>query len=167
MDLLIDEIFPYLTTKEVCEAMVVCKEWRELVARVRWNDAETEVYDVAGWRECFPRARGVRVRECTDAEVEHLKGIHTLNMEGYPLITDAGLAHLAGIHTLDISHCHRVTDAGLAHLSGIHTLKMSYCGLITDAGLAHLAGIHTLNISWGGQITDAGLALLGCKCIKR
>ena len=53
------------------------------------------------------------------------------------IIADAGLEHLKGVHTIDLSWCKRITDAGLALLQGVHTINLWNCELITDAGLAH------------------------------
>jgi len=33
-------------------------------------------------------------------------------------VTDAGLEHLKGVHTMNLSGCHQFTDAGLKHLKG-------------------------------------------------
>ena len=49
----------------------------------------------------------------TDAAIEHLRGIHTLNMTGRDGITDAALVHLRGAHKLDVSMCRRITSDGL------------------------------------------------------
>ena len=52
-------------------------------------------------------------------------------------IRDADLKHLKGIHTVNLRGCNRITDNGLEHLKGIHTLNLSWCKSITDNGLKH------------------------------
>ena len=70
----------------------------------------------------------------------HLRGIHTLDMDGCTGITDAGLAHLRGIHALNMSCCLGITDAAMEHLCGIHTLMLFGCLQITAAALVQLEG---------------------------
>jgi hypothetical protein len=92
----------------------------------------------------------------------YLRGIHTLDMQGYypPNITNECLEQLSGIHTLNINGCHKITNDGLAHITGIHTLNMSQCPLITDSGFVHLRGINTLILNSSDHITGIGFAHL-------
>ena len=69
-------------------------------------------------------------------------------------VTDAGLEHLKGVHMIDLSWCNQVTDAGLEHLKGVHTIILSGCDKVTDAGLEHLKGVHTINLFRCYQVTD-------------
>jgi len=43
----------------------------------------------------------------------------------YLNVTDAGLEHLKGVHTIDLSGCDQVTNAGLKHLKGVHMVQSS------------------------------------------
>jgi hypothetical protein len=93
-----------------------------------------------------------------NTELQHLEGVHTLNLSVCKKFSNVGLSHLKGIHTLLISECFQIGDEGLSHLKGIHTLDLSgNCKRITDAGLSNLKGVHTLNLSECYQITDKGL----------
>ena len=104
--------------------------------------------------------RSLYLRDCqriTDAGLENLSLIHTLDISQCSNISDAGLKYLANIHSLKIEFT-KITDNGLAHLTKVHTLDASYCAGITDAGLRNLPGtLHNLRIQFNQNITDAGL----------
>jgi hypothetical protein len=103
--------------------------------------------------------------EVTDAGLEHLKGLTTLQMLDLSgtEVTDAGLEHLKGLaklRTLDLAVT-KVTDAGLVHLKGLTELQSLDVGgtRVTGAGLEHLKGLtklQSLNLLWT-RVTDAGL----------
>ena len=38
-------------------------------------------------------------------------------------VTDAGLEHLKGVHTINLANCTKITDAGLKYLRGVHTIS--------------------------------------------
>ena len=144
-------LLSFLTTREAANLRAVCTEARAAVAAQPWADHGTHIRSrLEAWRACFPRARAAtlhgRMHGCiTDAGFVHLRGIHTLDMNGCDQITDAAFEHLRGIHTLEMCGCSGITDAAFEHLRGIHTLYMSDCKQITDAAFVHLRGIHTLN----------------------
>jgi hypothetical protein len=77
-------------------------------------------------------------------------------------ITDAAFVHLRGIHTLNMNGCEGITDAAFVHLRGIHTLYMRGCDGITDAAFVHLRGIHSLDLKSCEQLTGAAIENLGC-----
>jgi Leucine-rich repeat (LRR) protein len=101
----------------------------------------------------------------TDAQTEHLKGLHrleTLYLTGNR-VTDVGMARLEGLTQLqDLTLVgSRVTNTGLEHVGGLSQLQNLNVGgtQVTDAGLKHLKGLSQLqglNLS-GTRITDAGL----------
>ena len=49
-----------------------------------------------------------------------------------PTNDGAGLEHLKGVHTIDLYDCQQVTDAGLEHLKGAHTISLDYCPQVTN-----------------------------------
>jgi len=137
----------------------VCQEARASVADQPWADYYDQIVgSIAAWRACFPRATMAnltyRPKTITDADLAHLTGIHTLNIQGCSNVTDAGLAHLAGIKELIVSHVPKITDVGLSYLADIHTLDITWCPLITDSGIAHLKGIKHLSMRDIKTVTD-------------
>ena len=52
----------------------------------------------------------------TDDDLQHLKGIHTLNLKYNKNITNEGLVNLKGIHTLNLCWNQNITNEGLVHL---------------------------------------------------
>jgi len=84
---------------------------------------------------------GLKLRDATDADLEHLKG-------------------LTALRQLDLGWGTRVTDAGLEHLKGLTGLQyLSLSGTqVTDAGLEDLKALTALR--WlgvsGTQVTDTG-----------
>jgi len=111
---------------------------------------------------------GLKLRDATDADLEHLKGLTGLQhlSLGGTQVTDAGLEHLKGLtalQELNLAGTH-VTDAGLQHLKGLTALQQLYLSYtkVTDAGLEHLKGLtalQALRLSHT-QVTDAGLQQL-------
>ena len=103
--------------------------------------------------------------QVTDAGLEHLKGLTSLNklrLKGAQ-VTDAGLKHLKGMTSLwylDLRNT-QITDAGLEHLNGLTSLNTLWLAdtKITDAELDHLKGQSSLKVLGleDTQITDAGL----------
>jgi hypothetical protein len=86
------------------------------------------------WRAANPMALVANVsglRDLTDADFVHFRGIRALSMSWckQPTITDAAFVNLRGIHTLDMSNCTQrtITAAAFANLHGIHTLGMAFC----------------------------------------
>ena len=110
----------------------------------------------------------LRLRSVTDADLEHLKGLTTLQHLdlSWNKITDDGLEHLKGLTNLESLILNDVTiaDAGLAHLKWLKSLQrlVLWDTNITDAGLEHLKGLkrlESLNL-YDTDITDAGLVHL-------
>jgi len=152
-------------TKEANALGLVSKGMKWAVECYPWEDVKTRIRNIPKWKLCFPYARSASIcsyrnLKRTDADLECLKGIHTLRMFGGNEITDEGLKHLAGIHTLEMFGCVRITDEGLKHLAGIHKLNIRLSVRITSEGLKHLAGIHTLEMADCVGITDEGLDFL-------
>ena len=73
--------------------------------------------------------------------------IRSLNL-AHTRITDAGLEHLKGLSSLNGLNLYntQVTDAGLEHLKGLTSLDRLYLNntQVTDAGLEHLKGLSSL-----------------------
>ena len=157
-------LLAFLTTRDAACLRAVCTEARAAVAAHPWADVATHIRSrLEAWRACFPRARAATLHSrITDADFEHLRGIHTLNMSFCNQITDAAFEHLRGIHTLDMTCCRAITDAAFVHMRGIHTLSMRDCTGITNAAFVHLHGIHTLDMALCAQatLTEAALAHL-------
>ena len=172
-------LLPMFGTKEAALLRLLCREFKEAVAEIPWEDNRRVILgSVAGWRACFPIARTANVSvydhynksgrrtQVTDADFVHFVGLKRLNMSRCMRITDAGFVHLKGIHTLDMIDCHQptITDAAFTHLKGIHTLNMWGCyqSTITNAAFSHLKGVHTLHMSLCTQptITDAAFSHL-------
>ena len=85
-------------------------------------------------------------------------------MSGCTAITDAGLDHLSGIHELNISRCTTITEAGLAYLLGIRILWMSQCPQLSALDLARLEGAtHTWSLT---SIAVGGVARSSCPVIE-
>ena len=110
---------------------------------------------------------GLRLTWCTDAELEHLKGLTALRQLylSYTQVTDAGLEHLKGLTQLQyLDVPSNVTDAGLEHLKGLTALQ--YLNLaatrVTDAGLEHLKGLRALRVLdlRETKVTEAGVEQL-------
>jgi hypothetical protein len=112
---------------------------------------------------------GLKLRDATDADLEHLRGLtalRQLDLGWDTRVTEAGLQHLEGLtrlQYLDLSLIY-VTDAGLEHLKGLTALQtLNLTGThVTDAGLEHLKALTALQHLdlWGTQVTDAGLGHL-------
>ena len=101
-------------------------------------------------------------KSITNAAFVHLKGIHTLDMNGSrSTITDAAFSHLQGIHTLNMAWCYQstITDAAFVHLKGIYSLSLYGCHQLTNAVFTHLKGIKRLNLGNSRQLnlTDDSL----------
>jgi len=96
----------------------------------------------------------------TDAGLEHLKGVHTINLTWCEKVTDAGLKYLNGVHEINLSDCEQVTNAGLKHLKGVHTIDLSCCYKVTDAGLEHLKGVHTICLYGCPQVKNDYIMVL-------
>ena len=126
---------------------------------------------VRAWRAAFPVARAVNVsdrRDIVDADFVHIRGdarvrLHTVDMWNCKSVTDAAFLHLRGIHTLFMDGCNQatITDAAFVHLREIHTLYMGGCdqATITDSAFIHLRGINTLDMSGCNQATITPAAL--------
>jgi Leucine-rich repeat (LRR) protein len=107
---------------------------------------------------------GLELRDATDADLEHLKGLTQLDYLELPWkVTDAGLEHLqglSGLQHLDLGET-QVTDAGLEHLKGLTALQELNLGgtQVTDVGLVYLKGLTELQyLGLGGtKVTDPGL----------
>jgi Leucine-rich repeat (LRR) protein len=105
------------------------------------------------------------VRRVIDADLEHLKGLTSLQelMLHGSRVTGPGLEHLKGLTSLQALSLEgsNITDAGLVHLKELTSLKsLSLKGSkITDAGLVHLKGLTRLQVLnlLDTQVTDAGL----------
>lgn len=154
----------FLTMGDATAFRAVCREARASVADQPWTDYGQIVGSISAWRACFPRAKVAnltyRPKTITDADLAHLAGIHTLNIQGCSNVTDAGLAHLEGIKKLNVSHVPTITDVGLSYLAGIQTLDITWCPLITDNGIAHLKGIKCLTMQENKNVTDECLVHL-------
>ena len=88
------------------------------------------------------------------------------DLEAAPF-TDADLEHLQGLHQLrrlNLMNAAKITDAGLEHLKGLKQLQMLILNgsNITDAGLEHLKGLKQLHdLTLGNtKVTPAGLKKL-------
>lgn len=90
--------------------------------------------------------------------VGRLTGLSVLGLRETD-VTDAGLQHLRGMKSLErLALPKRLTDAGMVHIGRLHSLKGLYfaSNRVTDAGLAHLAGLTALEeLSLGGRTQDA------------
>ena len=118
--------------------------------------------------------------QATDADLERLKGLASLDMLGlnHTEVTDAGLMHLKGLSNLKMLglNCTEVTDAGLVHLKRLPSLQevTLWNTQVTDAGLVHLKGLTSLRRLYldGTQVSDDGVqdlrkALPNCCRIDR
>ena len=103
--------------------------------------------------ECIERLTSLQeleIVQVTDAGLEHLKGLTSLQMLslGDTQITDAGLEHLEGLTNLQYLDLYgtQITDAGLEHLERLTNLQDLdlYGTQITDTGLEHLKGLTNL-----------------------
>jgi len=118
---------------------LACKQLRDVVAWVAWRSTEAlRGSQLRPWRACFPRATAANVSSAKDENLEWVRGVTTLNLEGCNLITDEGLRHLGSVTTLDLSYCGLITDEGLRHLGSVTTLDLRGCDEITGAGRAYL-----------------------------
>ena len=172
-------LLPMFTTAEATVLRVLCREFKDTVAKFPWEDDKTVIRgSIASWRACFPNAKCANVEEhfdyvphgrqkaIIDSDFVHFVGLKELKISQCQSITDAAFVHLKGIHTLHMVLCFQsaITDAAFVHLKGIHTLNMISCfqDTITDAAFVHLKGIHTLKMGFCNQatITDAAIANL-------
>jgi hypothetical protein len=111
---------------------------------------------------------GLILRDATDADLEHLKGLTGLQVLvlSDTQVTDAGLEHLKGLTGLQYLHLWgmRVTDAGLEHLKALTRLQVLVLSdtQVTDAGLEYLKGLTALRELWlpHTQVTPAGVEQL-------
>lgn len=162
-------ILSHFTTREATTLRAVCREFRAAVAAHPWDDRVTRVEGtVAGWRACFPGARGVnlarrhRKRVLVDSDLVHLAGLESVDL-GYSLgITSAGFKHLAGVRRLDMRWCSQagLGDEAFQHLGGVQELVMTGCSqaTITDAAFAHLGCIRSLSMAKCTQTTITAAA---------
>ncbi len=102
-------LLPMFTTKEATVLRKLCREFKSTVADFPWEDERTVIKgSVAAWRACFPRARWANVHgllrriPVMDADFAHFVGLRRLYMRWCKSITDAAFVHLKGIHTLDM-----------------------------------------------------------------
>ena len=116
----------------------------------------------------FQEIPGLALRDSTDADLAHLKGLTALQRRdlSYTRVTDAGLVNLKGMSGLQCLNLEgtKVTDAGLACLKGLTALQQLSLGAthIADGGLECLKGLtalQRLDLS-DTQVTDAGLVYL-------
>ena len=111
---------------------------------------------------------GLILRDATDADLEHLKGLTGLQVLVLfgTQVTDTGLEHLKALTRLQVLVLSdtQVTDAGLEHLKGLTGLQYLHLwGMrVTDAGLEHLKALTRLQVLVlsDTQVTDAGLEYL-------
>ena len=98
-----------LDTRNATALRAVCREARDEVAALPWDDAGA--YDaakgswvggtritcsLASWRACFPRAVGVDASECWDlVDADFVHGVRRLNMSGCTGLTDGAFTHRA------------------------------------------------------------------------
>ena len=55
-------LFPFLDTREACSLRLVCRELKQAVADLPWEDMRTVIRgSITLWRACFPRARGANI----------------------------------------------------------------------------------------------------------
>ena len=109
------------------------------------------------------------VKGVTDAGLQPLRALHTLDMQGCSQegITDAAFAPLrATLVRLNISECRQatLTDGALAGLCCLRELQASRCAQLTSAAFAHLR-LRVLDVSFNRQpeLGDAAFAALrGC-----
>ena len=118
---IINEILQYLTTKEICNSLLISKSFQKIFlnkkVKLNLNFFGTKIYD---------------------DYLKYFKCIHIINLSKCKQITDKGLEFLKGIYTIDLSWCNRITDNGLKFLKGVHTINLSNCNQITDKGLEFL-----------------------------
>ena len=176
-------LWSFMTMRGACVARLVCKYLRDSASAWPWDDLEPEsrVFDVALWRQSFPRARACHMADSKDEPeddepvlTDALLHIHfghgrvdRLLLGHQPFVSDDGLACLGGVRLLQISGNPRITDAGLAHLRAVEALSIGGCPMIgggshiTDAGIAQLPNVRFFDTTGCRWVTDKGLEALG------
>ena len=147
---IINEILQYLTTKEICNSLLISKSFQEIFlnkkVKLNLNLLGTKIHDdYFGYFKC----------------------IYIINLSECNQITDKGLEFLKDVHTIYLSYCYQITDKGLEFLKGIHTIDLYGCNKITNKGLEFLKGVYTINLIYCNQITDEGLEFLKDSIIHR
>ena len=122
------------------------------------------------WRRCFPNATCANISYNTkvnDSDFIHLRGLHTLWMDGCEQSRDAALEHLAGIQALSLMQCQGITDKGIVYLAGISLLNIRFIKGITETFVPILFGARAITLTfspWVGYhrcpFSSAGLKAL-------
>lgn len=86
-----------------------------------------------------------------------LEGLRFLCLQGVTEITDAHLQNLTDLTSLDLSYNCEITDCGLVNLTNLTSLNLSCQRSITDRGLANLTNLTELNLDRNTNITTDAL----------
>ena len=104
---IINEILQYLTTKEICNSLLIFKSFQEFFLnnkiKLNLNFFGTKIYD-----DYF----------------KYFKCICTINLTNCNQITDKGLEFLKGVHTIMLYGCNQITDKGLKFLKDVQTINL-------------------------------------------
>ena len=107
---IINEILQYLTTKEICNSLLISKSFQKIFlnkkVKLNLNFFGTTIYD-----DYF----------------KYFKCIHIINLSECNQITDKGLEFLKGVHTIILYGCNQIILYGCNQITdkGLEFLKTS------------------------------------------
>jgi hypothetical protein len=128
--------------------------WFDLPGYVSPSRIDTAIYNALRWLDqthsANPNGADVDIFQYLLDREPSLKGLRSLNLSSFRLLTDAGmrsLSKLTNLELLDMSKTGGVSDTwveALANLTNLTHLDLSYCRNFSDKGILALSGLHGL-----------------------